>query len=338
MSTPKISVIVPVYKAELYLSACIDSILAQTFTDFELLLIDDGSPDASGQICDEYAGRDSRVRVFHKENGGVSSARQYGLDRSRGFYVIHADPDDWVEPDMLESLYGEAEKTKADMVLCDFIIEDTSNHSAYISQKPKALNSRELLKQLLFQQLHGSCCNKLVKRACYKQWNVKFPKGVDLWEDLWVNCSLLLHEMKIAYIGKAFYHYDTHQNSNSIVRNVRKKDAEGQIAFCLHFKNLLADDEDIIRNYLWKTQASVKMLLFRSRYYSGKEIIDFASEINTRFILEYGGHLSIKHSVPYCVSLLLKHPKWEKWAFFLDWLIRLQLYPLCSKVKSLIKR
>ena len=86
-TTPKISVIVPVYKAEAYLHRCVDSLLAQTFTDFEVLLVDDGSPDRSGEICDEYARKDRRVRVFHKENGGVSSARNMGLDNARGEYV-----------------------------------------------------------------------------------------------------------------------------------------------------------------------------------------------------------------------------------------------------------
>ena len=102
---PAVSVIVPVYKAENYLCHCVDSLLAQTFPDFEILLIDDGSPDHSGDICDEYARKDSRVRVFHKENEGVSSTRQCGIDNAKGEYTIHADPDDWVEPDMLEELY-----------------------------------------------------------------------------------------------------------------------------------------------------------------------------------------------------------------------------------------
>lgn len=103
---PKISIIVPVYKAETYLHRCVDSILAQTFTDWELILVDDGSPDQSGKICDEYAKKDQRVKVIHKENGGVSSARQRGLDESVGEYTIHADPDDWVEPEMLDELYN----------------------------------------------------------------------------------------------------------------------------------------------------------------------------------------------------------------------------------------
>ena len=97
MAVPFISIIVPVYKAEQTLSRCLDSILVQTFTDFELLLIDDGSPDASGVICDEYALKDSRIRVFHKENGGVGSARNLGLDNARGEWICFVDSDDWIK-------------------------------------------------------------------------------------------------------------------------------------------------------------------------------------------------------------------------------------------------
>ncbi len=104
MTAPKVSVIVPVYNTEKYLRRCVDSILAQTFPDYELLLIDDGSKDTSGAICDEYAERDSRVRVFHKPNGGVSSARNIGLDNARGRYVTFVDSDDWVEREMLASM------------------------------------------------------------------------------------------------------------------------------------------------------------------------------------------------------------------------------------------
>ena len=102
--TPKISVIVPVYNAEKYLHRCIDSILSQTFTDFELLLINDGSKDSSGAICDEYAAKDNRVRVFHKENGGASSARNLGLDNAKGEWIAFVDSDDLLEVNMLNHL------------------------------------------------------------------------------------------------------------------------------------------------------------------------------------------------------------------------------------------
>lgn len=120
---PKISVIVPVYNVEKYLHRCIDSILAQTFTDFELLLIDDGSTDGSGAICDEYATKDNRVRVFHKENGGVSSARNLGLDNMRGGYLTFVDSDDWVDSTYLGELI---EYSDADLVVSDFIVEGES--------------------------------------------------------------------------------------------------------------------------------------------------------------------------------------------------------------------
>lgn len=101
MNNPKVSVIVPVYNVEKLLQRCIDSILAQTFTDFELLLIDDGSKDKSGEICDEYAAKDSRIRVFHKQNGGVSTARNIGIDKAQGEWIYFVDSDDIVLPSAL---------------------------------------------------------------------------------------------------------------------------------------------------------------------------------------------------------------------------------------------
>lgn len=107
---PKISVIVPVYKVEKYLPECIESVLAQTFTDFEFILVDDGSPDNSGKICDDYAARDSRIRVFHKENGGVSSARNLGVRQARSEYIAFLDSDDWWKPEFLEKMFALAQK------------------------------------------------------------------------------------------------------------------------------------------------------------------------------------------------------------------------------------
>ena len=114
-----ISIIVPVYNAEKYLHRCVDSILAQTFTDFELLLINDGSKDNSGKICDEYAAKDPRVRVFHKENGGVSSARNMGLDNAKGEWVTFVDSDDWLVHNIYEKMLHKLVEENADLCLCD---------------------------------------------------------------------------------------------------------------------------------------------------------------------------------------------------------------------------
>lgn len=213
--TPAISVIVPVYKAEKYLRKCVDSLLAQTFTDFELLLVDDGSPDRSGEICDGYAARDPRVRTFHKKNGGVSSARQCGIDNACGEYTIHADPDDWVEPDMLETLYNKAKEEDADMVICDYILEFPSKSI------PVYYQLEECSPLLVFQKMTcGLSCalwNKMVRRSCYDTGNVLFPVGCDVFEDLFVNASLLLKSVRrVAYVHRPLYHYTQQLNENSL--------------------------------------------------------------------------------------------------------------------------
>lgn len=218
-TSPAISIIMPVYKAEAYLRRSICSLLTQTFSDFELLLIDDGSPDRSGEICDEFARKDPRIRVVHQANSGVAAARQCGLDHARGEYVIHADPDDWAEPDMLEELYGKAKENgcDTDIVICDFYV-NFGKKQIYKKQKPSALDSKTIQREL-FQQLHGSCCNKLVKRACYRENNVKFPEKISFKEDLIFNIRLLQHAKNIRYLPKAFYHYEQNINALSLCHN-----------------------------------------------------------------------------------------------------------------------
>lgn len=209
-----LSVIVPVYQSSAHLRRCVDSILAQSYTDFELLLIDDGSTDGSGVICDDYAARDRRVRVFHKDNGGVSSARQLGLEQSRGEYVIHVDSDDWVEAHMLETLYGRAQSDDADLVICDYYL-DAADHQEYVSQRPSSLGHATVLEEL-FHHLEGYCWNKLVRRRCCQDYALCFPRELFLCEDLYFHASLLRHPIKVSYLPQAFYHYVRGVNVHSI--------------------------------------------------------------------------------------------------------------------------
>ncbi len=132
---PKISVIVPMYRVEAYICRCLDSILAQTFTDFELILVDDGSPDRCGTIGDEYAQNDSRIRVLHKENGGVSSARNAGLAVAKGEYITFCDSDDYLVVDWLEELYGAAIKHSADVVVAGYTVIDANGEIKRSSQQ-----------------------------------------------------------------------------------------------------------------------------------------------------------------------------------------------------------
>ena len=203
MNQGLVSIIVPVYKAEKYIHQCIDSLLAQTYRNIEVILVDDGSPDHCGKICDEYAAKDSRVKVIHQQNGGVSVARQTGIDHATGEYSIHADPDDWVELNMIEELVAKAVADNADMVICDFYRESKSEKT-YDCQSPgDDLSASAVLRKILSQQLHGSCCNKLVNRSRIE--GIGFtPEDLCILEDELYNIRILARKIKVSYLPKAF--------------------------------------------------------------------------------------------------------------------------------------
>ncbi len=253
MANITVSIIVPVYNAEKYIRQCLDSVLAQTFTAWEAILVDDGSTDRSGQICDEYATRDSRFRVIHQPNGGVSVARQTGIDNATGEYTIHCDPDDWMESTMLEEMVGIAEATGSDMVICDYY-SDTRYERTYGSQNlPLRPKAEDILRMLLLQQLHGSCCNKLVKRACYRGIGF-YPSHISIFEDLLHNIRILSQEggkdLKITYFSHALYHYRI-DSATSICRSISLKRVHDEIDVVEELKILLPNiqvEEDSLYN------------------------------------------------------------------------------------------
>lgn len=296
---PRISIIVPVYKAERYIRRCLDSIQAQTMTDWECILVDDGSPDRSGDICDEYAGKDSRFIVFHKVNGGVASARQMGIDHARGEYSIHADPDDWVEPNMLKELYIKAKETNAEMVIADYFYE-TPNGQLYIRQKP-ADSNHEIMKQLITGNLYGSTWNKLVRSELYKTYDISFPVNMNCMEDTFVICSLLMHDIKVEYIPQAYYHYDTIENQNSITSHgksqVTKVNLDCLIFFTDYFESVLP--KETFQEIFNERKIFIKSLMWYCGYYNRAYFINKYKEINKIVLEEYkqGKHQGSKQFV-----------------------------------------
>ena len=135
MQLPKVTVIVPVYNTEKYLPRCVESLMAQTLKELEIIFVDDGSTDSSGRLCDEYASKDNRIHVIHKPNGGVAAARQTGLEAAAGKYVIWADSDDWVEVDMYEKLYQKAQSAQADLTVCGFIYEYKDGIREFVTER-----------------------------------------------------------------------------------------------------------------------------------------------------------------------------------------------------------
>ena len=272
-TTPDISVIVPVYKAEKYLHRCVDSILAQTFTNFELILVDDGSPDSSGALCDEYAQKDSRVKVIHKENGGVASARQCGMDNATGIYTIHADPDDWVETTMLEELYNKAIAENADMVICDFYVSESCGNT-YKKQTLSGNDSQNVLDDLLYHRIHGSLWNKLIKRSCYTNNNIRFVEGLNYCEDYLVCVKCLMHNIKVTYLNKAFYYYDQIVNDDSITRRFTTKTIEQIKLFITNLEKILNNRQEIINLH----KLDLKFLVFQGNMQ--KEFKELYPEVN----------------------------------------------------------
>lgn len=204
MNAPLISVIIPIYNVEPYLHRCVDSVLAQTYRNIEIILVDDGSPDNCPAICDEYAEKDSRVKVIHKENGGVSSARNAGLDIAKGDYIGFVDSDDWIEPDMYEVLYSAIQNTGADIAS---IVVNTGDTQPIKKGNVKLFTSSEALKEVCKPQigLPVSVWSKLSKAELFE--NIRFSNEITIGEDKLINGKLYLKSCSIAYQPYACYHY-----------------------------------------------------------------------------------------------------------------------------------
>lgn len=216
---PEISIIMPVYNAEKTVERMLDSIISQTFRDWELIAVDDGSSDNSSRILDSYAIKDSRIHVIHKSNAGVAAARQDGIDRATGAYTIHADSDDWTEPRMLEEMLSVAKTEKADIVIADFYTDIEGHSSKVTVQRPESLDTSDILYGLYVKDLFGGLCHKLIKKSAYAKANAKFHKDVNYCEDLLLLTQLLTNSQpKVAYIPKAYYHYIV--NSSSLTQCV----------------------------------------------------------------------------------------------------------------------
>ena len=211
-----ISIIVPVYKAEKYLPKCLDSIVYQTFRDLDIILIDDGSPDKSGTICDQYAQKDSRIRVFHTPNQGVSGARNLGLEKAleKGSkYIGFVDSDDWVEPTMFEKLYDIAEENNGDVVVCSYF-EENHGKQQIISYPAKQMDGAEAIRELVLDGLSNTIWNKLWKAEWFS--SVHFTQGL-IFEDVMIQYRVLGQIRTLIRIPDPLYHYNVLDDSISHV-------------------------------------------------------------------------------------------------------------------------
>ena len=208
---PKISVIVPIYNTEKYLPQCIDSILAQTFTDFELILINDGSTDNSGTICDEYASKDNRIIVIHEKNDGVSSARNKGIEIARGEWITFVDSDDYISDSYLSDF---PKNDMNDMEICGIV---SFNGQSFVSSQSEVNyigeNLVQYYEELFSYRANTSPCAKIIKREILQKNQIKFDKNIILTEDTVFILVLLNYVCRIHIIPNTNYYYNSPNNT-----------------------------------------------------------------------------------------------------------------------------
>lgn len=224
MSNPFLSVIIPVYNAESYLPRCLDSLLAQTFTDFEAILVDDGSTDGSAAICDSYAERDLRFHCIHKENGGHTSARQAGLKQAKGAYAAFVDSDDWIAPAMYRTMCGAAMDTGADMVCCNYTAVTPKGDILCRASFADGLYEKAQLETQVYPRMlysgtyftYGEApnlWNKLFRRELLEKNLNRVPLSLRLGEDALISYICLLESSRVYFCGDFFYYYQSTASS-----------------------------------------------------------------------------------------------------------------------------
>lgn len=218
-----VSIIIPVYKVEQYLDRCVNSVVDQTYKNLEIILVDDGSPDSCGNLCDEWKTKDSRIKVIHKKNGGLSDARNAGLKIATGKYVLFIDSDDWISLVMVEKMVEAMEKNSVDMVICQYYLSYPDGQNICKSKKNdnQLLNVKETISLLLKDSIiTNHAWRKLYKRNLVNQ--DCFPVGMN-YEDIYAMPELIFACEKIYYLDAAYYYY--FQNQNSITNTASYKNS-----------------------------------------------------------------------------------------------------------------
>lgn len=320
---PHVSIVVPVYNAEKYLTQCIDSILSQDFTNFELLLINDGSKDSSGSICDIYAQKDKRIKVFHKENGGVSSARNLGIDKAQGEYITFIDSDDYINSDFISTLTS----STADLVVtgCKVLNNNKSIKYKYTYKESilsTSQNIADCLSQTLNQLPFWAPWCKLFKLEIIRQHAIYFNTQIKQFEDSIFLHTYLLYCQTIAIRSGTAYNYIT---------------GTGPI-----YKRTLSESE-----YLYHLQITYQAYNNITKYFNFK-CINFEKEINKNLLLSYFRSITqrnytlqgyskfkqiMKQQCPHHVSfsdklLSLTYILLEKRMYFFAFLLLRFIYPL----------
>jgi glycosyltransferase involved in cell wall biosynthesis len=255
-----VSVIVPIYNVEQYLNRCVDSIINQTYKNLEIILVDDGSPDKCGQICDEYALKDSRIVVIHKENGGLSDARNAGIEKATGEYLSFVDSDDWIEPEMIETLYNACISNSVKMACAGmYYIDNNDVKTTRCCPLKKEIVSAEIALSKMFfnKEISYSSCDKIYYFTLFD--NIKFPKD-KLYEDLATIYKCIILAGQIAMCNVPVYRYCNRTGSITKTTFSEKKFGFAYVAIEV-FDDLKEKYPNIMDALIWMKLYTVVIVL-----------------------------------------------------------------------------
>lgn len=266
---PYFSIIIPVYNVAPYLRECLDSVLAQTFTDWEAICVDDGSTDESGAILDEYAAKDSRFRVFHQANVGVSCTRQAGLNLAHGQYIVWVDPDDFVGIDFLRSFHNAIMVSGADFVWCDCYEEKDGITKYSVQEAP--LDPLKYVNFILEGRIWASLWNKAISNDFIKRNKISFPdQGCEIMEDVCFVLALMSKSPMMSYFSQAYYHYVIHDNSLIHFKAGYNRKLQRIVQAELYVERAAAVFGDVFNDILNKRKKSLKFIIYSNSEISNK--------------------------------------------------------------------
>lgn len=277
MGEVKVSIIVPVYKAEASIARCIEAILGQTYRNIELLLVVDGSPDNSGAICDSYA-NDPRVKVIHNTNRGVSYTRNTGLAYATGDYIAFCDSDDYYAPDHIEKNISTALAQDSDITISGYYIEQHGEFVSSVHLQSGLLSENNIVRHFTIDnEFGGFCWNKLYKREILH--GVKFPTDLAILEDTYFLCSALEHAKKIYYLAEPLYYYCDNQNSATRKMDTLYSDHD-TVKYIDSYRKILAEhcldqkSVDIIHGAMFETAVAFRSFEYQGRHRVNQRLVE----------------------------------------------------------------
>lgn len=225
MNEPVVSILVPAYNVEQYIGICLESIITQTYRQLQVVIVDDGSTDSTGEICDKYASKYSFIDAYHIKNGGVANARNVLLSKAEGDFILFVDADDWIDPEMISNMVDISLKYSSDITVCGHIVDDSDNtgHTTIVKDENIIIwNQKECIEKFLrHKELNGSLWNKLIRRDLFD--GIQFDKRISYGEDALVIWEVLKKSEIVAITNSKYYHYRINNNSISHQRFGKKK-------------------------------------------------------------------------------------------------------------------